>query len=423
MLGFARAPWSRAAGFVAGVLLTTAVTAETSPDLPITGEPVPSHADFDRQFSELLVRYDIPGAAVAIMKGDEIVFSRGYGWADVEENKPVEPGSLFRIAGVSTVFTAAAVLKLVENGKLSLDQRAFSVLKDLEPRKGQLPDLGLHYITVENVLQMTGGWDDKDKRTGGLDPMFGDWPRLIPETLNGQFPASCALTARYKMGRPLQFKPGTHYAYSDFEYCVAGLIVNKANGDDYGPRAYEEYVRTFVLKPAGITDMRLGETLFEDSAEGEVRYYPTPGKSSSVTIYPELGTLPREYGGWFYLGAQYGNGAWIATANDLVTFAQALAHGKVLEKASVDRMLAKPAGVEYWEDKETWFGMGWHVRQEPEGLTWFQKGRIPGTVSHLQRGPGDVAFAVLFNRDPDDRQFRREYPALLESAAARFGGN
>ena len=420
MSRLARASWLPAAAGVVGLLLTTAVPAS---DLPISGESVAGLADFDSQFSELLARYDIPGAQVAIMKGDEIVFSRGYGWADVEENQPVEPASLFRIAGVSTVFTAAAVLKLVEDGKLALDQRAFSVLDDLEPRKGQWRDLGLPYITVENVLQMTGGWDDKETRTGGLDPMFGNWPRLIPETLDGQFPASCALTARYKMGRPLQFKPGTHYAYSDFQYCVAGLIVNRANGDDYGPGAYEEYVRKSILGPAGITDMRLGETLLEDRAEGEVRYYPTPGENSSVTIYPELGTLPREYGGWFYLGAQYGNGAWIATASDLVTFAQALAHGKVIDEGSVERMLAKPAGVEYWEDKDSWFGMGWHVRQGPEGLTWFQKGRIPGTVSHLQRGPGDVAFAVLFNRDPDDRKFRREYPALLESAAAAVAGD
>jgi N-acyl-D-amino-acid deacylase len=407
---------------VVTVALATGAIAETSTDLPISGAPVAALSDFDREFSALLTRYDVPGATVAIMQGDEIVFSRGYGWANVEEKVPAEPGSLFRIADVSTVFTAAAALKLVEDEQLSLDQRAYTVLNDLRGRKGHERDLGLGYITIENVLQMTAGWNDEENRSGGFDPMFGKWPRIMAEALGERTPASCKVTARYKINRPMQYKPGTSFSYSDFEYCLLGLIVNKANDDEYGPETYEAYVRKKILAPAGITGMRLGRTLWEDRAEGEVRYYPTPGENVGETLFRDLGTLPREYGGWFALEAHFGNGGWLATAEDLVTFAQAMAHGKVLSQESVDRMLAKPA-VDHWEAKDFWFGMGWYVRRTASGLAWAQEGRMPGTVALLQRGPGDYSYAVLFNRDPGAPGFMKEYRALVDSAASTLTGN
>jgi N-acyl-D-amino-acid deacylase len=402
--------------------LATGAVAETSIDLPISGEPVAALSDFDREFSALLARYEVPGATVAIMRGNEIVFSRGYGWGDIEGKVPVEPGSLFRIADVSTIFTAAAALKLVEQKQLSLDQRAYTVLNDLRGRKGHARDLGLGYITVENILQMTAGWNDEETRSGGFDPMFGKWPRIVAEALAEHTPASCKVTARYKINRPLQYKPGTSFSYSDFEYCLLGLIINKANDDEYGPETYETYVQKNILAPAGITGMRLGRTLWENRADGEVRYYPTPGEDDGETLFRDLGTLPREYGGWFAIEAHFGNGGWLATAENLVTFSQAMAHGKILNQESLDRMLAKPA-IEYWETKSSWFGMGWYVRQTADGLAWAQEGRMPGTVALLQHGPGDYSYAVLFNRDPGDRGFMKEYRALVDSAASTLAGN
>src|SRR4029077_16927811 len=81
-------------------------------------------------------------------------------------------------------------------------------------------------------------------------------------------PAGAAQVIRYMRGKPLDFNPGERYAYSNFGYCVLGRLIEKASG-----QSYEKYVQEHVLAPRGITRMRIGRTLLEGRADGEVKYY------------------------------------------------------------------------------------------------------------------------------------------------------
>src|SRR5579864_9173540 len=97
-------------------------------------------ASYDRLMADLMQRDQLAGGAVAVSRNGRLVFAKGYGLADRTTQRPVESDSLFRIASISKPFTSAAILKLVEQGKLHLDDKAFGYLKDLRPPKGQTPD-------------------------------------------------------------------------------------------------------------------------------------------------------------------------------------------------------------------------------------------------------------------------------------------
>ncbi|HEY8021713.1 MAG TPA: serine hydrolase domain-containing protein, partial [Thermoanaerobaculia bacterium] len=129
--------------------------------MPSTGKAVPELASYDRIVPALLAKWGVPGAAVAVVKDGRLVLARGYGWADRQERRPVEPDSLFRIASLSKSLTSAAILGLVEEGRLRLDDRAFDLL-GLAPRPGARANPDLRRITLRNLLQHSGGWD-RDK--------------------------------------------------------------------------------------------------------------------------------------------------------------------------------------------------------------------------------------------------------------------
>ena len=93
---------------------------------------------FDRRLMlEFLREYNIPGGSLAIAKEGRLVFAHGYGWAVVEEKKPVRPVTRFNLASCSKPLTAVAILKLVDQGKLRLDDKVFELLKDIKPPPGE----------------------------------------------------------------------------------------------------------------------------------------------------------------------------------------------------------------------------------------------------------------------------------------------
>ncbi|HKV41474.1 MAG TPA: serine hydrolase domain-containing protein, partial [Blastocatellia bacterium] len=135
---------------------------------PMTGPVVPALASFDRIVPAFMKKWQIPGGAIAVMKDGRLVMARGYGWADLEARRPVEPGALFRIASMSKSLTAAAILKLVEERRLRLDEKAFLLLNNLKPAPGAHVDRRIYDITIRELMQHSAGWD-RDK---SFDPMF-----------------------------------------------------------------------------------------------------------------------------------------------------------------------------------------------------------------------------------------------------------
>ena len=359
---------------------------------------------FDEALLELMDKYDIPGGAVAVVKDGRLVLARGYGVGDVDSGEPVQPDSLFRIASISKPITAVAILWLVESGDLDLDDRAFDILNDYEALERDDADPRIREVTVRQLLQHSGGWD-RDK---SFDAMW--IAGRVERELGVPKPVSCADIITFMLKKSLDFDPGARYSYSNLGYCILGRIIEEVSG-----QPYEEYVRNQLLLPIGIARMRIGGTLPDDRADGEVSYYGYPGQSWTWSVLP--GTeqqVPWPYGG-FHLKTMDSHGGWIASTIDLVRFATALGGRPplLLERPSIAQMLSRP-DLSTRQDRASYYGMGWSVRPWPGGANWWHFGSMPGSESMLVRTHNGMVWAALFNSRPENRDgFIDEIDRLL----------
>ena len=374
-------------------------------------------AAFDREMEQFMSPRAIPGGALAVIKDRRLVYARGYGWADREQQEPVRPDSLFRIASISKPFTAAAIFKLIEAGRLELDARPFDLLglRPLPPEP-RTPDTRLNKVTIRQLLHHTGGWD----RDQSGDPMFRSLE--IARAAGVSPPAMPEAIIRYLLGRPLDFDPGARYAYSNFGYCVLGRIIEKVSG-----MAYDKFVQKEVLSPAGIKRMRLGASLAEGRAQGEVKYYLKNGEQARSVFPAKPGRVPEPYGG-FCLEAMDSHGGWLASAVDLARFAAALsaASSAPLLKPGTCRLLYEPPPVPVSRKPDgsltsAYYACGWQVRpvgREGKANYW-HNGSLPGTTTLLVRRADGLAWAALFNqRSQDSKLPDGAFDAALHRAAA-----
>ena len=374
----------------------------------------PSLPSFDHEMENFIAARGMPGGALAVVKDDRLVHARGYGWADRQKQQRVEPTSLFRIASISKPITAVAVLNLVEQGRLNLDDRAF----DLIPHKalpGAKSDPRVRAITIRQCLQHTAGWD----RDQSFDPMFR--PKLIAEATKEAAPASANAVIRYMLGQPLDFDPGTRYAYSNFGYCVLGRIIERLT-----EKSYEQWVKDTALSPAGIKAMRLGRTLETGRAASEVRYY-MPESETAESVFPDKpGKVSSPYGG-FNLEAMDAHGGWLASAVDLARFAGAL-------RSRVKCPLLKPTT---WQElhapppttvarsgegplKGTYYCCGFMSRPMDSAagrVNYWHSGSLPGTHTLLVRRWDGLSWAALFNQRSKERKLDGEIDSALHRAA------
>ncbi len=373
-------------------------------------------ASFDRMMHDFMREHRVPGAALAVTDQGRVVLARGYGYADIGAREPVQPTSLFRIASLSKPITAVAVLQLVEQGKLTLDDHVFDVL-DYESdivAAGDAFDDRLRRVTIEHLLQHRGGWD----RDVSFDAMFQSV--RFARQVGVDAPADQAAIVRAMISQSLDFDPGHRYAYSNFGYCLLGRVIEKLTGD-----GYDAYVKTNVLGPLGIKSMRIGATRLSGRAEGEVRYYQ-PGMGKSV-FQDDLGEdMPRPYGAW-NLEAMDSHGAWIASAIDLARFAATFDDPQncpILSSESIDRMYARPPGLAgYQEDgsaKDVFYSMGWMNRDVGKRrLNHWHTGSLPGTATIMIRRHDGRNFVALLNTrvSPTATHLGRAIDRLLHDAA------
>lgn len=385
---------------------------------PATGLDLPALASFDRLMTSFVAERKIPGAALAVTRQGRLVYARGFGDADVEKHEPVQPRALFRIASISKPFTAAAVLQLVDRGKLKLDDRAFGLL-DVKANGEPVPaaDPRLETVTIQQLLHHTGGWD-RDK---SFDPMFRQG--RIARASGVKPPVGPDRIIAYMWKQPLDFDPGSRYCYSNFGYSVLGRVIEKVSGVPY-----QQYVREKVLAPLGIHKMQIGHTLLKDRAPGEVCYYGAPGETGKAVVGPDLGKpVPWAYGGWS-LEAFDAHGGWIASAPDLVRFASAFdapAHCPLLSPRGVETMFARPQGLAghtpKGAPKKVYYACGWDVRPRKEGggATTWHGGSLDGTSTLLVRRFDGLNWAVLFNtrEKHDDEEPGQAIDPLLHEAA------
>lgn len=399
------------ATILVSVFLISAAKCAAAEELPVTGIPVPGMQSFDRIITDLMVRWEVPGGAVAVVRDGRLVLAHGYGWADIDLKQPVQPDSLFRICSISKPVTAVTILKLVEEGRLDLDAKAFRIIDHIKPPAWASVDPRIYNVTVRDLLQHSGGWN----RTRSFDPMFIS--EQVANATGVNPPAEAEAIIRYMLGQRLDFDPGTAYEYSNFGYCVLGRIIDKITG-----QKYEQYVRNQTLAPTGIASMQIGHTFLKDRTEKEVHYYNYPGANLFRSVFPNVpGLVPNPYGGW-YQEALDSCGGWIASAIDLVRFAASidgLRPPALLKPETIRLMLSRPSPP-LWVGSSYYYGLGWLVGpMGAYGANWWHDGSLPGSRTILVRTYHGMAWTALFNTRPkEDDKFMNEVEGGLWQAAS-----
>lgn len=360
------------------------------------GKELPGLEAFDLVIKDFLKQWpDVPGASLAVARDGKLLLVKGYGLADREEKIPVTPDTLFRMGSINKTITSVAILRLVEDGKLTLDEPILPLLAKagIVPRK--LGSDSAVTITVRNLLQHTGGMD----RDRSGDPFFGR--RLVDVSRRqGVAPVSCDAVARDTLEQPLDFEPGKKYSYSNAGYCMLGKIVGVASG-----MTYQKYINEFVLGPAIGKDYLAGHSVA-----------PLPNEAKYASIRTAI-AAPGISGGWLGVLEPYGTysiegmealGAWVSTPSDVLKFFLSIdgARGnRLLSENSVMKMQAKPLISGAQNTSIRHYGLGIQVLDTPLGNTWFHDGVQPGLLTWAVRASNGMSWVVAFNGKPDDKAF------------------
>jgi CubicO group peptidase (beta-lactamase class C family) len=362
--------------------ITSAAGAQP-PKFPTTGKEAKGLEPLDEGVIAIMRRHGIPGAALAIAKDGKLVLAKGYGWSNLETGEHVKPDTLFGVASISKSFTAAAILKLVEEGKLKLDDKPFVMLAHIRPFPGVRPDPRLKDITVHHLLIHAGGWDVK--KSG--DPV--NWTTEVQYRRGDRLPVSAEHLISFTLGVPLDFDPGTEEKYSNFGYIVLGEVIEKASGT-----TYEKYVHEHVLKPSGIVRGSLHPL--------NGKYFPNEARRYLAGTENEIPPWRQKYSD--------AAGGWTMSAIDLVKFLTALdgSRGKpLLKEKTFEAMLAPPPPPLMPRADGTWYGLGWDIAIRKDDKFGFAKdGLWIGMRSFMKRLPNGVSWALVFNAslqlDADD---------------------
>jgi len=368
----------------------------TPSGLPATGPDPAGVEAFDDAVPELVTTNGFPGATVAVMERDRLVFARGYGYAGPATDTPVAPGALFRVGSLSKPVTALAVLTLAERGALSLEDRATEILSDLVPDSG-LGDERLADVTVRHLVRQTAGFAN---RSIGFDPIFE--PRRVAQSRGEDSPASAEATVTFAFDQSLAFDPGTEFRYANVNYTILGRIVEAVTGTDY-----EQFVTDNVLSPVGATRMHIGATRESNLHEDEVRYL---SRQPVQSPFPDGGEVPRPYGAAVLSKAADAPGGWVGSAVDLLRVVRGVdglaTTPDILSAETRATMTARP-DIAQWDGATQYYGMGWFVVPGDDPSLW-HNGSLPGSYGFLYHdGENDRTLAALFNGRWPDAQFRR----------------
>ena len=316
---------SRAIG-VAGLVLAALVAPATAGGAP-PGSARGAEAVLRAELEATLAREHVPGISVALATRQGVIWSGSVGYANLETRSRTHPGYLYGIGSITKVFVACVVQQLIDEGRLDHDATAASVL-------GSGPLAGIpnaERATIRQLLNQTSGvptWEfDADwiRRGRGAD-LLVDRPWRKDETLD------YIRGDRHKATN----EPGLGYAYSNSNYTILGLVVEKVTGHDL---VAELNTRLFV--PLGLADIHLEGFEPIDASRLPARYhYATPQfrrdaglHASFRTVAPGLIDVSRSN-----LSTEWAAGGLVATAPDLARFTLALRDGRILSPAAFARM-------------------------------------------------------------------------------------
>ena len=332
-------------------LLSGAARAQTAGP----GLPAAARDKIDQIAQEVLTRTGVPSASLAVVQDGRIAYVKAYGAARLEPRVPAQSDMRYSIGSISKQFTAAAVLMLAEEGKLSLDDKVARWLPDLTRA---------NEITIRQLLSHTSGYQD-------------DWPQdYVPDFMLHHGGVQKILDGWAR--KPLDFEPGTQYQYSNTGYTVAGVIVEKASG-----MPLMDFLRARLFKPLAMTSvLDIDQNrLTESDPTGYLRYALGPAR-----------VAPKEGQGWLFA-----MGELAMTAEDLAKWDVSLIDHSLLKPASYDQMErvvvlknGLPAG----------YGLGLSVGQQSGHRALSHGGEVSGFTAQNVVFPDDhAAIAVLTNQD------------------------
>jgi CubicO group peptidase (beta-lactamase class C family) len=332
----------------------------------------------EKTVNSFLKKWSIAGASIAIAKDGKLIYARGFGYSDTTLKTEAQPYSQFRIASISKLITAIGIMKLQEEGKLSLNDSVFGpggILND--PYFSNPKDKRVYSITVAHLLSHEAGWT---QRYG--DQMF--MPVTIAQAMGVKTPVDTKTIVRFALDKRLHYTPGKGKAYSNLGYSILGLIIEKVSG-----MTYEDYCRKNIFEPLGIYDMKIAGNLSSEKAPFEVTYYEPSDVVLKPSIYGTGEMVPPSYGG-NDIKTLGGAGAWIATAPDLMRLLLA-----------VDGFGTRPdilttESIKFMTDTNNGFApVGWKATVL-DG-TWWRTGSFPGSAGMMKRQSDGLSWVVLFN--------------------------
>lgn len=312
-------------------------------------------AKIDAAANAVLKKTGVPSASVAIVQHGAIVYTHAYGKAKLDPPVEATAAMRFSIGSISKQFTAAAILLLEQQGKLSIDN----------PVSKYLPDLTrANEVTLRMVLSHTSGYQDF-------------WPEdyLMP-------PMREATTAQHILDvwgkKPLDFDPGTQWQYSNTNYVIAGRIAEIVSGEPLMRFLQEKIFRPLDMRQVWDSDEK---TLGETDAEGYIRYALGP-----------LRPAPKEGSGWMFAAGELAMPAY-----DLAQWDISVMNRSLLDAQSYDEMFA-PVMLKSGENSH--YALGLFVSEKEGRLEYEHSGEVSGFVAENVVFPREkAAIAVLTNQD------------------------
>jgi CubicO group peptidase (beta-lactamase class C family) len=307
-------------------------------------------------------QFSVPATSIAISRSGRFVYDEAAGMAD--EHLAIQPqrNSLFRIASVTKPITSVTIFSLIEQGKLNLTDKVFGPSGIFGIKYGKPPyKQWITDITVDDLLTHTcGGWPN-DANDPMMQNLSWDHTKLITQTI-----------AKVPLTNP----PGTHWAYSNFGYCVLGRVIEHVTGEPY-----DSYVETNILGPCGISTMKIARNKQSEIAQDEVVYYGQYGEDPYKLNVTRMDS----------------HGGWIASSTQLVQFLNHVAGAPgspALLKPATIKIMTTPAPAEPAGDAR--YARGWMVRNDGAG-NWWHNGSLPGTTSIMVSTPTGFCWAGLCN--------------------------
>lgn len=317
--------------------------------------PADLRGKIDAAANKVLDETGVPSASIAIVQKGQIVYSNAYGKARLDPPTPAAPQMRYSIGSISKQFTAASILMLEQQGKLSID----------DPVSKYVPGLTRgDEVTIRMLLSHTSGYQDY-------------WPEdyLMP-------PMRKPATAQYILDtwakKPLDFDPGTKWQYSNTNYVIAGVIVEKVSGEPLMRFLQEKVFTPLDMKSVYNTDVaKLGDT----DAAGYIRYALGP-----------LRPAPKEGAGWMFAA-----GELAMPAHDLALWDISIMNRSLLTPESYKQMFTS---VKLKDGTDSHYGLGLFIAPRSGHAALEHSGEVSGFVSENIVFPDDkAAIVVLTNQD------------------------